>query len=90
MEKLDKICGQQISFETSTQKLLDEVLWSQDVARKKRNSPAGEKVGKKSTLFEIQNIILPLTTHKSSIQTFTFDPKKLFAKEEKKVLHWKK
>ena len=38
MEKLDKIYGQQISFETSTQKLLDEVLSSKDV----------EKVGKKS------------------------------------------
>ena len=42
MEKKDKICGQKISLETSTQKLLDEVLWSKDIAGKK-SSPARKK-----------------------------------------------
>ena len=50
MEKLDKIYGHEISFETSTQKLLKEVLWSKDMAGKKWSSPAGEKVGKKSIM----------------------------------------
>ena len=56
MEKLDKICGDQISFETSAQKLLKEVLWSKDVAGKKRSSPAGEKVGKKSAIWDQKHL----------------------------------
>ena len=81
MEKLYKIYGHQISFETSSQKLLKEVLWLKRCCWEKEEQSCS---GKEVCHLRQKNIFFPLTTYKSTIQTFTFIPRIFLAKRRNK------
>ena len=91
MEKLDKIYGHQISFETVTQKLLKEVLWSKGVAGKKEELSCRRKSRNRKEVYYLrQKISSFLSPHTNqAFKPLHLIQKKNFGKEEKleQVLH---